>query len=312
MDKLTSMKVFTTIARAGSFSHAARTLEMSPAMVTKHVQWLENELGVRLLNRSTRGVSLTETGYAYRERCMQILADVEETELSLTRLNAEPRGVLKVAGPIAFGTLHLSPAVAEYIGRYPELRVDLTLQDRPVDLVEEGVDTAIRVGRLADANHVARPLASTRWLVCASPQYLRERGVPERLQDLTRHNCLRQSSHRPKDEWQFVREGREISVKVAGNFKSSLVDSIRHAALAGLGLAFLPSYLVGEDLRAGRLAAVPLGIEAITVPITAVYLQRRHLSNKLRSFLDFLAERFQSPACRAAWHEIPTLPKAAA
>lgn len=305
MDKLTSMKVFTTIARAGSFSRAAQALEMSPAMVTKHVQWLENQLGVRLLNRSTRGVSLTEVGYAYRERCMQILADVEETEACLTRMNAEPRGVLKIAGPIAFGTEHLSPAAAEFIARYPEIRVHLALRDRPSDPVEEGLDAVVRVGRLADTNLVARPLSSTLWIVCAAPSYLERHGAPRTLAELERFNCLRHTGHWSKDEWQFVRDGREVSVKVSGNFKSSLADSVRRAALQGLGLAFLPTYLAGDDLRAGRLLPVALDAAPITVPITALYLQRRHLSGKLRAFLDFLEERFRSAPYSETWQVLP-------
>ena len=293
MDKLTSMQVFTQIAKAKTFAGAAEQLGMSRAMVSKHVLRLENSLGVRLLNRTTRRLSLTEVGTAYYERCVQILAEVEETELAVTQLNSEPRGTLNIDSPTSFGTFHLAPAIAEFIHLYPDMKVKLTLTDRAVDLAEEGLDVAIRVGKLPDSSLIARKLAPARMAVCGSPEYLKRRGVPQHPDDLKNHNCLLYSLRTPQNEWQFNVSGREYSVRVSGNLKSHVGDSLRLAAIHGLGLILQPTYMVGKDLRSGKLQAVLADYEPTAKDINAVYLHRRHLSAKVRTFVDFLQARFQ-------------------
>ncbi|MCI0399874.1 MAG: LysR family transcriptional regulator [Gammaproteobacteria bacterium] len=293
MDKLTSMKVFTHIAKAKTFAGAAEHLGMSRAMVSKHVLRLENSLGVRLLNRTTRRLSLTEVGTAYYERCVQILAEVEETELSVTQLNSEPRGTLKILSPTSFGTFHLAPAIADFIVLYPDMKVELTLNDRPIDLAEEGLDLAIRVGKLPDSSLIARLLAPTRMVVCGSPEYLKRHGEPKDPQDLTHHNCLLYSYRSPPDEWDFNISGRLCSVRVSGSLKSHVGDALRLAAIHGLGLILQPTYMVGQDLQLGRLQAVLADFQPTAKDIYAIYPHRRHLSKKVRAFVEFLQARFQ-------------------
>lgn len=295
MDKLTSMIVFTKVAKAGSFAAAAKELDLSRAMATKHVMQLENSLGIRLLNRTTRNLSLTEVGVVYLERCLQILDDIEETELAVTRLQTEPRGTLKVNAAPFFGAYHLAPAIAAYNQVYPDVNVELVLQSGYVDLIEEGFDLAIHLDDLHDSSLIARKLGGSQRVVCGAPSYFKGRSVPETPNDLKLHNCLVNSSMPPRDQWQFQESetGKTSVVKVAGTMEANVADALRIAAISGLGLVLLPTYMVGQDLRKGRLQAVLTDFIPSPLEIHAVYPHRKHLSAKVRTFVDFLHERFQ-------------------
>lgn len=294
MDKLTSMIVFTKVAKAGSFAAAAKEIGLSRAMATKHVMQLENGLGVRLLNRTTRHLSLTEVGVVYLERCLQILDDIEETELAVTRLQTEPRGVLKVTATPFFGAYHLAPAIAAYEAVYPDVGAELVLQAGYVDLVEEGFDLAIHLDELRDSSLIARKLGISQRVVCGAPTYFGKRGKPKVPEDLKSHNCLVNSTLPPRDQWQFNEPGgsKPTIIKVSGTMESNAADALRMAAIHGLGLVLLPTYMVGQDIRKGRLQAVLTDHVPAHLEIHAVYPHRKHLSAKVRTFVDFLNERF--------------------
>ena len=293
MDKLVSMRVFVRVAKLGSFSAAAEDLGISKAMASKHITALENTLNARLLNRTTRKISLTEVGSAYRERVKQILAEIEETELSVSHLNTEPRGTLKIMAPTSFGAFHLSRAAADFMDEYPDISVELILSDREADLAEEGLDLSFHVGELSDSSLIARKIASARMVVCASSDYLDKHGVPKTPEDLVDHTCLLFTPRFPANEWQFSNEGKDYNVKVSGCMKSNVGDTLRVGAIKGLGLIQQPTYMVGQDIQLGRLQVVLEEYEPAERPIYVMYLHRRHLSAKVRSFVDFLIERFQ-------------------
>jgi molybdate transport repressor ModE-like protein len=296
MDKLTSMKVFSAIVQAGSFSAAAREMNISRAMATKHVQHLEDMLGTRLLNRTNRRLKLTEAGQAYRERCARILTDIEESERAVTELNARPGGTLKLTAPTSFGTFHLVPAINDYASLHPEVKVQLALSDQQVDPVEDGLDLVVRVGRLKDSNLIAR-----RVVVCGAPSYFKKNPVPEKPEELAEHNCLLYTEREPKNEWLFKRPGGEdYTVQVAGDFEASNADAARIAALGGRGLIQLPTYVVGPDIEQGRLHMVLKDYESDEIPIHLIYPHRRHLSATVRTFVEFLQLRF---ADRPNWEQ---------
>jgi len=307
MDKLTSMIVFTKVAKAGSFAAAAKELNLSRAMATKHVMQLENTLGIRLLNRTTRNLNLTEVGIAYLERCLQILDDIEETELSVTRLQTEPRGTLKVNATPFFGTYHIAPAIAAYNEAYPDVNVELVLQTGHVDLIEEGFDLAINLNELHDSSLIARKLGSSQRVVCGSPDYFKRRGSPATPNDLKKHNCLVNNTLPPRDQWQFSEPvtGNTSVVKVTGTLEANNADALRLAAISGLGLALLPTYMTGQDLQKGRLQAILKNYDPVQVEIHAVYPHRKHLSAKVRTFVDFLHERFHPTPPWEKWASGP-------
>lgn len=289
MDNLSAMAVFAKVVQAGGFSAAARRLRLSKAAVSKRVAGLEDRLGARLLNRTTRRLALTEEGAAFYERAVRILAEVDEAEGAVSRLGAEPRGTLRVSAPMSFAILHLADALPAFMAKHPGLAVDIALNDRLVDLVEEGFDVAIRIARLPDSSLVARKLAPTRSLVAARPDYWRRHGKPRHPRELEGHNCLRYSYQITQDEWRF-KDG--VAIAVAGTFIANNGDVLRSAALAGLGVARLPSFIVGDDVRSGRLEPALEDFEEGELSIYAVYPHRRHLSARVRAFVDFLAGRF--------------------
>lgn len=293
MDKLTSMQVFTRVARAGSFVAAANEMGISRAMATKHIMQLENNLGIRLFNRTTRRLSLTEVGTAYLERCLQILDEIEETELAVTQMQTEPRGTLKISSPPFFGTYHLAPAIADYIKRFNDIKFNLIFKGGMVDLIEEGLDLAIRVGELSDSSLIARRLANSRLVVCGAPSYMEKFGSPTVPEDLQQHNCLVNWGLPPGDAWKFKIKGKEIIIKVTGNFQANVADAARLAAINGMGLTILPTYMIGKDLQKGKLRVTLQEFEPASRPICAVYPHRRHLSAKVRTFVDFICERLQ-------------------
>jgi len=302
MDKLTSMLVFTKVAKAGSFAAAAKELGLSRAMATKHVMQLENGLGIRLLNRTTRHLNLTEVGAVYLERCRQILDDMEEMELAVTRLQTEPRGLLKVSATPFFGSYHLIPAISAYMEVYPDVHVDLTLQTSYVDLIEEGFDLAIQLDDLQDSSLIARSLGTSQRVVCGSPAYFKKFGTPKSPEELRNHNCLVNLSLAPRDQWQFnIPGGETMTIKVQGTLQANVADALRIAALSGLGLVILPTYMVGQDIRKCRLQAILTEYVPAPLEIHAVYPHRKHLSAKVRTFVDFLHDRFHPKPYWEEW-----------
>jgi len=293
MENLDAMVVFARVVEAESFSGAARTVGLSKSAVSKQISRLEDRLGLRLLNRTTRRLSLTEAGAAFYQGCQRVVAEAEAAELAVTHLASAPRGRLRVSAPMSFGVRHVSPALPEFLRRYPELAVDLTLNDRIVDLVEEGFDVGLRIAPLADSSLVARRLAPSRAILAAAPAYLEARGVPRTLGELEGHTCLIYSYQVTGEAWRLAGPAGERRLKVSGPLRVNNGDAILAAALGGLGIALLPCFISGEDLRAGRLVRVLPEWEAPPdSAVSAVYPAARHLSPKVRSFVDFLAERF--------------------
>lgn len=288
MDKLTSMNVFVRVAKAGSFASGARELNISRAMATKHIMQLEGSLGTRLFNRTTRSLSLTDVGTSYLERCQQVLLDVEEMEAAVTHLQTEPRGVLKISAPPVIGATHIARAVAEFLKIHPDLTVEMILQGSPGDLIDEGIDVAIYLGALDDTSMVARKLASSSLVVCGSPAYLEEFGVPQTPQDLLDHSCLVNWAISPRNKWQFKAEVGYTVINVSGRMQANVADAIRIAAINGLGLVMLPTYVVGRDIEKGKLKVVLENYLLPPLDIHAVYPHRKYLSAKVKSFMDFL------------------------
>jgi DNA-binding transcriptional LysR family regulator len=297
MDKLDAMNAFAKVVAAGSYAEAARRLGLTRSAVSKAVMELEQLLGARLLDRTTRRVAPTEAGLAYYERCVSILADVEETEIQISRLHDEPRGVLKINAPMSFGTLYLGDAVAEFMVRYPEMRIELVLNDRFIDPLEEGVDVTVRIGALGDSSLIARRLAPARRALVASPGYIERHGAPQAPQHLARHRCLAYGHMAPVHRWQLMQGDEAVTVQITSALCSNNGEVLRTAALAGNGVANLPTFLVGPDIAAGRLTAVLPDNPPTELGIFALYAPNRYLAAKTRVFIDFLVARFgEAPA----------------
>ncbi|HEX3498477.1 MAG TPA: LysR family transcriptional regulator [Stellaceae bacterium] len=292
MDRVTGLSVFAKVVESSSFAAAARHFGLSPAMVSKHIRALEERLGARLLNRTTRRVSPTEIGRVFYERATRILADIDDAEQEASALQATPRGLLRVNGPLSFGTRQLAPAIADYLAACPGVEIDVTLNDRVADLVEEGFDLAIRIARLADSSLIARRIAPCLIVACAAPSYLAKHGAPQRPADLGAHNCLGYSYAALRNEWRFTGPEGVESVRVAGRLNANNGDLLRLAALRGEGIILQPSFIVGDDLAAGSLAPILPGYAPDELVIQAVYPHSRHLSVKVRSFVEFLVARF--------------------
>ena len=286
------MRVFTAVVDTGSFARAAEKLELSRGMTSRYVAQVEAHLGVRLLNRTTRRLSLTEAGNDYYQRATQVLALVEEAEQAASHEAAEPRGTLRVNASVAFGARHMGTLISAYLRRYPEVRVDLTLNDRIVDLVEEGFDVAVRIARRIDPGLVARRIAPARMIACASPAYLRQSGAPKTPADLVRHNCLTYAYAGAQNEWRFTRGKREQTVKVGGTLHANNGDILSRAAADGLGVTVQPTFLIDGLFREKKLMRVLEGWEADSLTIFAVYPSRQFLPAKVRSFIDFMLEHF--------------------
>lgn len=289
MDKVMSMRVFSTVAKQGSFSDAAKKLSISKAMASKHVQNLEHVLGVRLFNRTTRNLNLTEVGLAYYDKVDSILSEIDETELAISQLNSQPKGKLKIMAQPSFGAFHLSRALSIYLKKYPDVTTELELTNRIPDLVEDGIDLAFHVGELDDSMFVARKIASARRVVCASPDYLKQNGIPDSPTDLLQHNCLIYSPRAAKIEWEFI----DQKIKVSGDIQCNDGDALRIAAIQGCGIAQLPTYMVGLDIQSGRLNALLENYEPEKLPVYAIYNHRKYLSAKIQTFIDFIYELYQ-------------------
>lgn len=298
LDGLTGMRVLVRVASAGSLAAAGRDLGLSQTMVTKHVAAVEARLGVRLLHRTTRRLTLTEAGRGYLDACRRILAEIEEAEAEAAAGQTEARGWLRMNVPVSFGTLCIAPLLGRFAARHPRVGVDLGLNDRVVDLLEEGWDLAIRIGVLRDSGLVARRLAPCRTVVCAAPAYLAGRGTPRGIADLVSHDCLGYtlSERLGVNRWSFGADAT-ASVPVSGSLSANNGDALRAAALTGLGIIYQPTFLVGEDIRAGRLVALPL--DHPTTPagaIHAVFPPDRRPPLRTRAMIEFLAEAFGGDA----------------
>lgn len=291
MDKLDAMNAFVKVVALGSYAAAGRALGITRSAVSKAVMELEQLLGARLLDRTTRRVSATEAGLAYYERCVDIVARVEETEMQVSRLHDEPRGVLKVNAPMSFGALYLGPAIAGFMAAYPDLKIELTLNDRFVDPIEEGVDVTIRIAQLADSSLIARKLAPARRVLAASPDYLARHGIPAGPEDLERHRCLNYGHTTTLQRWRLTRDGEEFNVAINSVMCSNNGDVLRAAALAGQGITALPTFLVGPDIAKGKLKTVLDDVPPTALGIYALYAPNRYLAAKTRVLIDYLAER---------------------
>jgi DNA-binding transcriptional LysR family regulator len=290
MDKLTSMNVFVRVAKAGSFAGAARELGISRAMATKHIMSLESLLNTRLFNRTTRSLNLTEVGISYLDRCQQVLVDVDEMEAAITHLQTEARGLLKISAPPVIGTTNIAPAISKFLIMNTQLKAEIILQGSHVDLIAEGVDIAIYLGKLEDTSLIARKLASSELVVCGSPEYFKSHGVPEEPEDLVNHSCLVNWAIPPRDRWKFKGVLGEREVKVSGRVQANAADPIQTAAKHGLGVVMLPKYIVGKDIEKGSLQPVLEQYSISPLEIHAVYPHRKYMSAKVREFLDFLQE----------------------
>jgi DNA-binding transcriptional LysR family regulator len=292
LDRLTGLEVFAKVAGAGSLSAAARALGMSQTMVTKHIAALESRLGVKLFHRTTRRLSITEAGRNYLESSGRILAEIEAADAAVAADRVEPRGLLRLNAPVSFGTRQIAPLLAEFTQRHPRVTVELGLNDRLVDLVEEGWDLAIRIGNLTNSSLIARRIAPCRIVVCAAPSYLGARGTPRTVASLADHNCLGYtlSQRTPIDRWVF---GADVGVQISGNLRANNGDALRAAAIAGQGIIHQPTFIVADDIREGRLVALPLDQPTVELGgIYAVYLPDRHPPARVRAFIDFIASRF--------------------
>jgi DNA-binding transcriptional LysR family regulator len=288
MDRLTSLTAFVRVVDSGGFSAAGRRLNMSTTMVSNHVQSLEDRLGARLLQRTTRKVSLTEVGKAYYDRCVQILADIEQADDIVGAQQLTPRGTLRI-----YTATHIvqfvAPVVTEFLAHYPDVKVDLVIGERAIDMIEEGFDVAIRLTPPPDSSLIVRSLATWRHVLCCSHDYIEKHGRPQQLSELVGHNCLRHLSY-PYDEWRFLdRKGAPASVRVSGNLMTNSGETLRLTALHGGGISLAAGFLVHDDLEAGRLVRLLPEYRPIEFSMNAVYPHRHHLSAKVRTFIDMLA-----------------------
>ena len=291
MDRLTAMRILTRVAAHGSVTAASRELGMSTSAVSRHLAALEDHLGVRLLNRTTRRISLTEAGASYVERALELLAEIEDLERDTGDHRSAPRGTLRVNAPMTFGHRHIVPAIPEFLAAYPDVSVDLTLTDVFVDLVDQNVDVAIRVSKLADSTYIARRLQPAAPIFCAAPAYLASAGTPTVPDDLKQHNCIVDRNRRSLNNWRLYDGDEALSVPVAGNLTVNSADAARDAAKAGVGIAFLPDFIVADDLDDGTLIQVLPDYRTDEYGIYAIYPHRQNLSAKVRVFVDFLVDR---------------------
>jgi len=291
LDELPSLAVFAHVVRENGFAAAGARLGLSRSAVSKHVARLERRLGTQLLRRTTRRLSLTEAGQSLYERAAPLLDLVAGAEAEVGRLAGAARGTLRVSAPMSFGQRHLAPLLAEFLRAHEGLRVELRLDDAIVDLIEGGFDCAVRIGELADSSLTARRLAPARRVVCGAPEYLERRGVPQTPDDLRRHDCLGYTYQASRAGWPFVHGKRQRTVRIDGRLEANNGEVLRAAALAGLGLALLPTFIVGDDLRAGTLRPVLQRWCNWNGSVHAVWPATRHTPPKVRAFVDFLARR---------------------
>lgn len=293
MDRFLAVSVFAKVVEQGSFARAASRLELSTSAVSRHVAELEAHLDARLLNRTTRRLSLTESGAAFYERCVQLLADLEEAEEAVTSATVVPRGTLKLTCSITFGVRHLAPAIAAFAARHPQMRFDVELSDRAVDIVDEGFDLAVRIGDIGSQSLIGRQIGTSQMLCCAAPSYLAAHGTPRTPDDLAQHACLSYEYSPARNLWRFRGvDGNSHEVRIAGPVHANNGQMLCALAVAGMGITHEPDFIVAPEIRGGRLMVLLPEFTPSTIPIHAVYPSRRHLSAKVRAFVEFLVARF--------------------
>jgi DNA-binding transcriptional LysR family regulator len=294
MDRFHAIVAFVRVVEAGSFARAADRLGVSVSSVSRHVTELEAHLGARLLNRTTRTLSLTEAGRAFHERCVQLLADLEEAEEAAGAGAVMPRGTLRLTCGVTFGVRHLTAAIADFMGRFAEMSFDVELSDRIVDLVDEGFDAAVRIGPIGGANLVGRKVGTTQLVCCAAPSYLARRGEPRAPEELAAHTCFTYAYAPQVGQWPFRgADGSSRNVRVSGPAHANNGGFLAGLAVAGLGIVYEPDFVVGPDVRAGHLVPILRAFAPPASGINVVYPSRRHLSAKVRAFTDFLVQRFR-------------------
>lgn len=296
MDRLSAMAAFIAIVDEGGFAAAARKLGQSPPAVTRAVAELESRMGVRLLTRTTRSVRLTEAGTRYASDCRRILADVADSEASTIGAHSQPRGHLVITAPVLFGSMYVMPIVAEYLDRYPETDVSCWYVDRVVNLIEEGIDVAIRIGELADSSLQAVGVGRVDRVVCASRRYLKRYGIPREPRDLGEHRIVSAGAVTPTQEWSFTTEGRPLRVRIRPRLTTTSNDSAIVAALGGFGITRVLSYQIAPHLKAGKLERVLQNYEPPPLPIHVVHREGRHAAQKARAFVDLAVERLRGDA----------------
>ena len=295
MNLFSNIELFTKTIEAGSFSELGRQLHMAPSSISRQINSLEKELGVRLIQRTTRKISLTEAGQIYYERVSKILGDLDDAQQAISQLQAKPKGILRINAAIPFGERKLVPVIPDFLSRYPELRIDLTLEDRAIDLVEARVDLAIRIGKLDDSSIVARKLADNKFVVCGSKQYFATHGQPHVPEDLLHHNCIINKNVYNSNTWQFRKDNSMQNIAISGNFQSNTGGAVYRATMSHLGIAVLPTWFIGEDVKQGLLQTVledyEVSLPALTQSgIFALYPAGQYLPPKVRVFIDYLIE----------------------
>lgn len=290
MEDLQRMAIFARVVEAKNFSAAARDLGLSKSLISKQVTQLEKSIGARLLHRTTRNMSLTEAGAILYAHCARIMEELQEAKLAVGRLHSEPRGILRISAPVAFGTLHIAPALPGFLARYPELKVDMVIDDRVVDLADERYDVAVRIAREPAQNLVARKIASVKLTMCATPDYFARKGIPQAPSDLERHNCLTYTYLNPQDPWRLRGPNGDISVPATGDLRLNDDQALSQAVLGGLGIALLPTFIIGKEIQSGKLQSVLSDYIPLERHIFAVYLPTRYLPAKVRAFIDYFLE----------------------
>ncbi len=293
MDKLASLRAFTKVVELASFSEAGKTLRLSRSAVSKHVGELEHELGVQLLNRTTRRVTPTEPGQAYFERATSILADLDAADHALAERQSSPRGLLRVNAPMSFGTIKLAPVVAEFMERYGELQIQLVLSDEQVDPLQEGIDVVLRIAELESSSLIARKLMPIPRSLCASPGYLSRRGEPKHPDELRDHDCLAYGYLSTGNQWKLTGKDGDHWINPRWTLCANNAEVLREAALRGRGIALLPDFVMADALQRGALRPILTDYSSPPTALYAVYPPTRHLAVKVRVFIDFLVERFE-------------------
>lgn len=294
MDRLDLMKTYLSVADTRSFVGAAKRLGMTPQLASKYVRALEEELGAQLFHRSTRNVGMTETGAAFYDRCAQLVEDFEELKADVAQQNRTPRGELKMTAPQCFGGKYLVDGLADFSVAYPEVTVSLDLADRYLNLVEDGFDLAIRIGDLDDSSLVARQISKCTIVCCASPNYLRRSAPLDVPADLLNHDCIVDTNFKAQNRWPFEADGKSVAFDVAGRFKVNSASGARKMALQDRGVFLTLNYMVQDDLEAGDLVQVLSKYSNAALPVNIIYPPTKHLSAKVRAFIDFAATRFQT------------------
>lgn len=286
-----TIPIFVAVVECGSFSLAAEKLGVTKSAISKRVTQLEDELGIRLLNRTTRKLSLTEAGKRYYDHVSQALALAQQGMDAVTELQGEPKGKLKITAPMSFGVLYIAPIIAEFLEQFPKVTIDLQLEDQMVDLIEGEFDLAIRIGNLPISNLVAKRLVNCKSVLCASPEYIKRNGSPQKPSDLIGHNCLVYSYFRGGSEWAFEQQHNEFKVIPKGNFIVNNSEAIRRALIEGLGVGQLPTFLVSKDILSGKLQPIMTPYSLPEHAIYAVFPERKHLPHKVRAFMEFVADK---------------------